>query len=310
VDIEIITTEELNPRSINIDISSTEDILKIINNEDKTVAATVEGQISKITEAVEIIYGRLKGNGRLFYVGCGTSGRIGILDASECPPTYGTDPEMVQGIIAGGQTAITTAVEGVEDDYNSGILDISEKNIKQDDVIVGITASGRAAYVIGALEYARKCGAATIGISNAKDPLLRKYTDVSIEAVVGPEVIMGSTRMKAGTAEKMILNMISTSVMVKLGKVYQNLMVDLQPNNKKLKERTIRIVMLATNETREVAEKYLEISYGKPKVAIVAILGKVDPEVALKCINKSEGFVKKAVEMAKMIHHTKNDCKF
>ncbi|NSW91461.1 MAG: N-acetylmuramic acid 6-phosphate etherase [Firmicutes bacterium] len=302
MDTEIIVTEELNPRSKNIDISSTEEILKIINDEDKTVAYAVESQIPKIKEAVDIIFKRLKGSGRLFYVGCGTSGRIGILDASECPPTYGTNPEMVQGIIAGGQAAIITAIEGIEDDYDSGVFDISEKNITQEDVVIGITASGRAPYVIGALEYARKCGAATIGISNTKNPLLSRYSDVSIEAVVGPEVIMGSTRMKAGTAQKMILNMISTAVMIKLGKVYQNLMVDLQPNNKKLKERAVRIVMLATNEPREVAEKYLEASHGKPKVAIVAILGKVEPEVALEYLNKSDGFVRRAVEMAKMMH--------
>ncbi len=295
-----LTTEDINKKSKNIDILSTSDIIKIINDEDKTVADIVGGQLQQVGKAVDVIYDRLKRNGRLFYIGCGTSGRIGILDAAECPPTYGTNPQMVQGIIGGGIAAITIASEGVEDDFNRGASDISAREVTRNDVILGITASGRAPYVIGALECAKEYGAATIGISNVETPLLRRCVDVSIEAVTGPEVITGSTRMKAGTAQKLILNMISTAVMIKLGKVYQNLMVDLQPSNKKLRERKIRIVMTATNTPREEAEKYLEASGENSKVAIVAVLSETDPEAAEDFLKKSGGYVRAAIDMANM----------
>jgi N-acetylmuramic acid 6-phosphate etherase len=291
-----LTTEQVNKNSSHIDICSTNRILELINEEDMMVPLIVKKVIPNIEKAVDIIFEKIKKDGRLFYVGAGTSGRIGILDASECPPTYGTDPEMVQGIIAGGYEAVFRAIEGAEDSEEMGKQVIYDKNITDKDVLIGITASGQAPFVLGAVREAKKIGAVTIGISNNYDSLLKKEADIEITPIVGPEVIMGSTRMKAGTSQKLILNMISTAVMVKLGKVYGNLMVDLKPTNTKLKDRCIRIVTYAAGVDRATAEEYLDKSNYNPKLAIVMIKTECSREVCEKLLLEADGFVTRAIE--------------
>lgn len=290
-----LTTEKVNEKSKNIDMCGTEEILKIINSEDRLVPDAVEKEIPNIAKAVDAVVDRLKRGGRLFYIGAGTSGRLGILDASECPPTYGVSHELVQGIIAGGYEAIFKAVEGAEDDEEAGKRVIYEKKITDRDVVVGITASGRTPYVLGAVRAAKIIGAITIGVSNNSTSLVKDEADIAITPVVGPEVVMGSTRMKAGTAQKLVLNMITTASMIKLGKVYGNLMVDLQPTNKKLVDRTIRIVSYATGLSEEEVKKYLNESRYRPKVAIVMIKTGVDAKEAEKLLNKADGFVSRAI---------------
>jgi N-acetylmuramic acid 6-phosphate etherase len=291
-----LTTEQVNKNSSHIDICSTNRILELINDEDINVPLIVKKVITNIEKAVDIIFEKLKKGGRLFYVGAGTSGRMGILDASECPPTYGTDPELVQGIIAGGYEAVFRAVEGAEDNEALGRQVIYDKNITESDVIVGITASGQAPFVLGVIREAKKIGAVTIGISNNYDSQLKNEADLEITPIVGPEVVMGSTRMKAGTSQKLVLNMITTAVMIKLGKVYKNLMVDLKPTNKKLTDRCIRIVMYATGVAYETAEDFLNRSGYSPKLAIVMIETGCSSEVCEKLLNDADGFVTRAIE--------------
>jgi N-acetylmuramic acid 6-phosphate etherase len=235
-------TEEINPHSKGIDQLPVEDILRIINNEDKQVAFAVEKALPVIAQAVNLIIERLERGGRLIYVGAGTSGRLGILDASECVPTFNTSPEQVQGVIAGGMAAITQAIEGAEDDTAAAVQDLEALSVSEHDVVLGIAASGRTPYVQAALEYAGSTGAATVSVNCNIPPKTAPQVDVVITVIVGPEIISGSTRLKAGTAQKMILNMISTTAMIKLGKVYDNLMVDMQPKNQKLRERAVRLV--------------------------------------------------------------------
>lgn len=294
-----LTTEQLNEKTKNIDQLSTKEIVKLINEEDQTVAYAVSEALDDITEAIEVIYKALKEDGRLFYIGAGTSGRIGILDASECPPTFCTPLEMVQGIIAGGPEAIFRAIEGAEDNIEGGKEDLKDKNLTNKDVVVGIAASGRTPYVIGALKYAKEIGAKTIALSCNKNAEISKFADHKIEVIVGPEVLAGSTRLKAATAQKMVLNMITTTTMIKLGKVYKNLMVDLNPSNSKLYERARNIVMLVTGVNYDEANKYLNETNQKVKPAIVMILAKVSFEEALKLLDKAEGNVRKALELAK-----------
>ncbi|HET7615549.1 MAG TPA: N-acetylmuramic acid 6-phosphate etherase, partial [Bacillales bacterium] len=233
-------TEQRNKRSEMLDRLSVEEIIRIMNGEDQSVAASVEKQIPDVTAAIERIVDVVRDGGRLFYVGAGTSGRLGILDASECPPTFGVDPTLVNGIIAGGDRAIRTAIENAEDDERKGMQDLAQLVTKR-DAVVGITSSGRTPYVIGAMKKANEIGAVTVGLSCNPDAELSRYVRFPIEAPVGPEVVTGSTRLKAGTAQKMILNMISTTVMIKLGKVYGNLMVNVQATNEKLRKRVVRI---------------------------------------------------------------------
>lgn len=290
-----LITEKVNEKSKNIDMCGTKEILEIINSEDRLVPDAVAKEIPNIAKAVDVVVDRLKSGGKLFYVGAGTSGRLGILDASECPPTYGVSHELVQGIIAGGYEAIFKAVEGAEDDEEAGKRVIYEKKITDRDVVVGITASGRTPYVLGAVRAAKIIGAITIGVSNNSTSLVKDEADIAITPVVGPEVVMGSTRMKAGTAQKLVLNMITTASMIKLGKVYGNLMVDLQPTNKKLVDRTIRIVSYATGLSEEEVKKYLNESRYRPKVAIVMIKTGVDAKEAEKLLNKADGFVSRAI---------------
>src|SRR5699024_7640904 len=249
-----------NKASMKLDQMSTMEILNVINKEDKKVAAAVETVLPKVNEAIEHIYEALKNDGRLFYVGAGTSGRLGVVDASECPPTFMTSNDMVQTVMAGGNGAFFNAVEGSEDEAAQGAHDIKAKHLTNKDVVVGITASGRTPYPIGALEYARGVGAYTVSLSCNEDSFISQFADTEIEVVVGPEVLTGSTRMKAATAHKMILNMISTTTMVKLGKVYENLMVDVHASNYKLMQRARRIIMEITGVDYDEADQTLALT--------------------------------------------------
>lgn len=300
--LDSLVTEQQNRRSTQIDRKPTEDILNIINNEDQTVPLQIKQSIPDITKVVDRIVECFKNDGRLIYVGTGTSGRIGVLDASECPPTYGTSPEMVQAIIAGGEQAIFKAVEGAEDNEDLGENDIVIHNINEKDIVVGITASGRAPYVIGALKEAKRRGATTVSFTCNKNAELNKFGDYLINIEVGPEVVTGSTRMKAGTAQKLVLNMLTTASMIQVGKVYNNLMVDVQPLNEKLVHRAKRIIENITCCSREEAEELFQVSEGNPKLAIVMHQCKVDREMALKLVNESHGFVYKAIQAYKNIY--------
>ncbi|MFU0782717.1 N-acetylmuramic acid 6-phosphate etherase [Thermoanaerobacterium thermosaccharolyticum] len=301
MNLEKLITEGRNPDTLDIDKLSTEDMLRKINDEDKKVPLAVEKEIPNIAKAVDIAAERLKKGGRLIYLGAGTSGRLGILDASECPPTYGTDPEMIQGIIAGGDTAIRKAVEGAEDNSELGKRDLIERNLSSKDVVVGIAASGRTPYVLGALQYSKEIGASTIGISCNLNCEMKKLVDVMIAPVVGPEVIMGSTRMKAGTAQKLVLNMISTGVMIKLGKVYSNLMVDVQATNEKLVHRAKRIVKLATGADDVIIEQKLSETDYNVKLTILMILTGLEKYEAQKLLNRSEGYIEKALKCHNLV---------
>ncbi len=289
---------------MDIDARSVREILTIINNEDKKVAAAIETEIPEITKAVDLVVRAFKNGGRLIYVGAGTSGRLGVLDAVECPPTYGSDPEMVQGFIAGGEKAMFKAQEGAEDREEGGAADIDAKKIGPKDVVCGIAASLRTPYVVGAVKRAKQLGAHTLYVTtNPREKFdapefsaLSRAIDVKICPVVGPEVIMGSTRMKSGTAQKLVLNMITTTAMVRLGKVYENMMIDLQMTNLKLKERSKRIVMTITGVSYEEAARYLEEAHGHVKSALVMIKAKVDYKTARERLEKADGFVRVAIE--------------
>ena len=276
INLDKIATEQRNQASAHIDQVSTLEMVTIINNEDKKVAEAITPLLPQIAKGVELISAHLQQGGRLFYVGSGTSGRLGILDAAECPPTFSTEPEMVQGVIAGGSQAIFRAQEGAEDSTEGGAKDMMTHKIGPQDVVVGLTASGRTPYVAGALAYAQKQGAPTISITCTDHPEVGKWADISLEALVGPEVVTGSTRMKAGTAQKMILNMLSTGAMIRLGKVYGNLMVDVKASNKKLEARAKRIVQAATGCTEAEAAQGLAQSHGKAREAIDLLRGKYD----------------------------------
>jgi len=295
MDLDKLITEGRNPDTLDIDRLSTEDMLKKINNEDKKVPIAVEKEIPNIAKAVDVIADKLKQGGRLIYIGAGTSGRFGILDASECPPTFGVDPEMVQGIIAGGDVAIRKSVEDAEDKEDLGKEDLKKKNLSSKDVVVGIAASGRTPYVLGALRYAKEVGAHTVGISCNPDSEMKKIVDIMIAPVVGPEVIMGSTRMKAGTAQKLVLNMLSTGAMIKLGKVYSNLMVDVKATNEKLINRAKRIVKLATDADEKVIEKILKETNYNVKLTILIILTGLNQNKAKEFLDRSNGYIAKAL---------------
>ena len=291
-----LNTEQPNRNSKDIDLCSTEEILHIINHEDALVAKAVEKEIPKITIAVDEITKRMKAGGHLFYFGAGTSGRLGVLDASECPPTYGTSPDMVQGYIAGGDKALRISAENCEDDEEEGRLEIIRHKVGSLDAVVGITASGRAPYVIGVAQQAKAAGAYVIGIVTNRPSLLESFTDVCISAEVGNEVITGSTRMKSGTAQKMILNMISTAAMIRLGKVYSNQMVDLRATNEKLKDRAIRIFCDITKADDTVARKYLKEADMETKLAIMMYQSGFDKKQAEKKLEECDGFLRKALE--------------
>lgn len=293
-----LVTEERNPNTLDIDKVSTVEIIELINDEDKKVAYAVEKEKENIAKAVDVIADRLSKGGRLIYVGAGTSGRLGILDASECPPTYGVSPELVQGVIAGGTSAIFKAKEGAEDDFGLGKQDLMEKNLTEKDVVCGIAASGRTPYVIGAMKYAKEIGAAVICISMNPESEMAKLAEIPISVVVGPEVIMGSTRMKAGTAQKMVLNMLSTGAMIKLGKVYGNLMVDVKATNEKLYTRAKRIVMLATGADEKTVEEMLKETNNDVKLSVLMIKTGLNKEKAEALLEKHRGYVGKAIDAA------------
>ncbi|HBF2787061.1 TPA: N-acetylmuramic acid 6-phosphate etherase [Clostridioides difficile] len=294
--LENLVTEGRNKNTLQIDKEDTLGIIELINNEDKTVAYAVEEQKESIAKAVNIIVDRMKQGGRLFYIGAGTSGRIGILDATECPPTYGVDFELVQAIIAGGNQAIFKAIEGAEDDKELGKQDIIDRGVTSKDVICGIAASGRTPYVIGAMEYAKELGCAVLSITMNPDSEMSKKADLPINIIVGAEVIMGSTRMKSGTAQKMVCNMLTTASMVKMGKVYSNLMVDVKTSNEKLVERAKRIIMIATNVKYDVAEKFLEEADNSVKLAIFMIKSGLDKDSAKSILDRQEGYISEALK--------------
>ncbi|MGL5933129.1 MAG: N-acetylmuramic acid 6-phosphate etherase [Cetobacterium sp.] len=295
LNLKSLTTESRNQNTLDIDRVSTIEMVKKINDEDKKVAEAVEKELPQIAEAIDGIVERLKKGGRLIYIGAGTSGRLGILDASECPPTYGVSEELVQGVIAGGQEAIFRAQEGAEDSKELAINDLKEKNITKLDVIVGLAASGRTPYVIGGLEYANEIGALTISVTCNANSAVANTAQIAISPVVGPEVVTGSTRLKSGTAQKLVLNMLSTSSMIKLGKVYGNLMVDVQSTNEKLVERAKKIVSEATGVDTDIAAEYLNETKSNVKLAIFMILSKLSLDEAKNKLEKHDGYIAKAL---------------
>ena len=295
LNLKSLTTESRNQNTLDIDRVSTIEMVKKINDEDKKVAEAVEKELPQIAEAIDGIVERLKKGGRLIYIGAGTSGRLGILDASECPPTYGVSEELVQGVIAGGQEAIFRAQEGAEDSKELAINDLKEKNITKLDVIVGLAASGRTPYVIGGLEYANEIGALTISVTCNANSAVANTAQIAISPVVGPEVVTGSTRLKSGTAQKLVLNMLSTGSMIKLGKVYGNLMVDVQSTNEKLVERAKKIVSEATGVDTDIAAEYLNKTKSNVKLAIFMILSKLSLDEAKNKLEKHDGYIAKAL---------------
>ena len=295
MDLNSINTEQRNSKTTHIDTMSTLDMVKLINEEDKKVAIAVGEEAEHIAAAVDVIAGQLGQGGRLVYVGCGTSGRLGILDAVECPPTYSTDPEEVIGLIAGGNEAIFRAKEGAEDDPVQSVEDLKKINFSSRDVLVGIAASGRTPYVLGAMEYARKLGAHVIGISCSTGSQVEQAAEIAITPLPGPEVVTGSTRMKSGTAQKMVLNMLSTGAMIKLGKVYGNLMVDVKPSNEKLVERCKRIVCQATGVDYDTAARTLQACGYRAKVAIVMLKTGTDAHRAEQLLAQHDNRVAAAI---------------
>jgi len=291
-----IMTEERNPASMKIDLMDTEEIICLINQEDAKVAEAVRVEIPAIKKAVDMIVARMKEGGRLFYVGAGTSGRLGILDAIECGPTFGVENGKVVGILAGGEKAMFVAQEDTEDNFNMGAKEVKKYGINDLDSVIGIAASGNTPYVLGAVKEAKKHGALTIGLVCIIGSLLEKKVDVIIAPFVGPEIITGSTRMKAGTAQKMVLNMISTTVMIKLGKVYSNLMVALNPSNYKLRERAKNIFMEITNANYETAEEYLKKAGYNIKAAIVMYQKGVTLKEAIKLLKEKEGILVRIID--------------
>ena len=290
-----LTTEADNPASHDIDSLSAIEIVQLMNQQDAGIAAAVAKEIEPIARAVDVIAKRIRAGGRLIYLGAGTSGRLGVLDASECPPTFSTPPEMVVGLIAGGRDALTRAIEGAEDHPELGERDLAEAKLSEKDVVVGIATSGRTPYVIGGLKYAQRIGATTIGFSCNVDCDLQPHSQIMISPIVGPEVISGSTRMKAGTATKMVLNMLTTGAMVRLGKTYGNRMVDLRASNEKLARRSCRIVSELTGIDACEAETLLDQCNGEVKTAIVACLRAVHPDAARKLLADADGHLRGAL---------------
>ncbi|WP_353735839.1 N-acetylmuramic acid 6-phosphate etherase [Actinobacillus suis] len=288
-------TEQRNPHSMNIDQLSALELVKVINQEDKQVPLAVEKCLPQIAQAVEKIVQAFQNGGRLVYIGAGTSGRLGVLDASECPPTYGVSPEMVVGIIAGGERALRHPIEGAEDNTEQGKADLQAVNFSQKDVLVGIAASGRTPYVIGALEYAKSLGSTTVSIASNPNSAMAQIAEIAIDTIVGPEVLTGSSRMKSGTAQKLVLNMLTTASMVMIGKCYSNLMVDVQASNEKLKARAIKIVMEATECDRTVAENALKIAENNAKLAIMMILSDSDKTTAEQLLSVHRGKLRQAL---------------
>ncbi|WP_406170736.1 N-acetylmuramic acid 6-phosphate etherase [Streptomyces sp. NBC_00996] len=297
-ELETLTTEAFRPELAEIDQLATLEIAKIMNGEDATVPTAVAAQLPLIAATIDDIADRMSRGGRLIYTGAGTAGRLGVLDASECPPTFNTDPSEVVGLIAGGPTAMITSIEGAEDSKELAAQDLSGLGLTPDDTVVGISASGRTPYAVGAVEHARARGALTIGLSCNADSPLAAAADHGLEVVVGPELLTGSTRLKAGTAQKLVLNMLSTITMIRLGKTYGNLMVDVRASNEKLRARSRRIVALATGASDEEIEQALTATDGEVKNAILTILGGVDGPTAAHLLDESKGHLRAALAAA------------
>ncbi len=296
IDLGALATEKRNPATTAIDRMSALEIARVMNAEDATVAAAVQEELPQIARAIDGIAARLRQGGRLLYIGAGTSGRLGVLDASECPPTFATPPELVFGWIAGGPEALTRSIEGAEDSAETGRADVARLGLTANDTLVGVAASGRTPYVLGAVSYAKERGTLTVGLACNAGTSLAQLADIMIAPVVGPEVIAGSTRLKAGTAQKMVLNMLSTGAMILLGKTYGNLMVDVQPTNAKLRRRAIGIVREATGLPESAAKTLLHASNDEVKTAIVTALAGVDPGVARERLAAAGGVVRVALE--------------
>lgn len=290
-----LTTEERNEKTMNLDLMPISEILHIMNREDLEVVKSIEKILPTVEKVIEKVVKNFMNGGRLFYVGAGTSGRLGMLDASECPPTFMSDPELVQVVMAGGQSAFFQAVENAEDLLEDGIAKLKERNITQWDSVIGITASGSTPFVMGALQYAKSVGAFTVSLTSNLNSEISSHVDEAIEVVVGPEILTGSTRLKAATSHKMILNMISTASMVQLGKAYENLMVDVHASNKKLIERAKRIVIMATGCKYEVAEETLNRTKFAVKPAIVMLKTNQDYEQVIRALEQVNGHTRKAI---------------
>ena len=291
-----LITEQRNPNSMNVDSLSALEIVQLMNQEDKQVPLAIEKCLPQIAQAVECIVAAFQQGGRLVYIGAGTSGRLGVLDASECPPTFGVLPEMVKGIIAGGERALRHPIEGAEDSKSQAVVDLQTIQFSSKDVLVGIAASGRTPYVIGALEYAKSLGSVTTSIASNPNSAMANIVDIAIDTVVGPEVLTGSSRLKSGTAQKLVLNMLTTASMILMGKCYQNLMVDVQASNEKLKARAIRIVMQATDCDKALAEETLKQADQNAKLAIMMILSGLDRAQAEALLEKHQGKLQLALK--------------
>lgn len=290
-----MVTEQRNTDSMDIDRLNALEIVKIINREDQRVPLAVERCLPQIAQAVEKIVAAFRQGGRLIYIGAGTSGRLGVLDASECPPTYGVSPDMVVGIIAGGEQALRRPIEGAEDNPQQGQTDLEKIRFSAKDVLVGIAASGRTPYVIGALNYAKSLNAVTIAVASNPGSAMAKIADIAIETVVGQEVLTGSSRMKSGTAQKLVLNILTTASMILMGKCYQNLMVDVQASNEKLRARALRIVMQATECSEETAQQTLQRADNNAKLAIMMILSGLEKAAAVQLLNRHQGKLRQAL---------------
>ena len=291
-----LITEQRNPNSMHVDSLSALEIVQLMNEEDKQVPLAIEKCLPQIAQAVERIVAAFQQGGRLVYIGAGTSGRLGVLDASECPPTFGVSPEMVKGIIAGGERALRHPIEGAEDSKTQAVVDLQTIQFSSKDVLVGIAASGRTPYVIGALEYAKSLGSVTVSIASNPNSAMANIVDIAIDTVVGPEVLTGSSRLKSGTAQKLVLNMLTTTSMILMGKCYQNLMVDVQASNEKLKARAIRIVMQATDCDKALAEETLKQADQNAKLAIMMILSGLDRAQAEALLEKHQGKLQLALK--------------
>ena len=291
-----LITEQRNPNSMHVDSLSALEIVQLMNKEDKQVPLAIEKCLPQIAQAVECIVAAFQQGGRLVYIGAGTSGRLGVLDASECPPTFGVSPEMVKGIIAGGERALRHPIEGAEDSKTHAVVDLQTIQFSSKDVLVGIAASGRTPYVIGALEYAKSLGSVTVSITSNPNSAMANIVDIAIDTVVGPEVLTGSSRLKSGTAQKLVLNMLTTASMILMGKCYQNLMVDVQASNEKLKARAIRIVMQATDCDKALAEETLKQADQNAKLAIMMILSGLERVQAETLLEKHQGKLQLALK--------------
>lgn len=291
-----LITEQRNLNSMHVDSLSALEIVQLMNQEDKQVPLAIEKCLPQIAQAVECIVAAFQQGGRLVYIGAGTSGRLGVLDASECPPTFGVSPEMVKGIIAGGERALRHPIEGAEDSKAQAVVDLQTIHFSSKDVLVGIAASGRTPYVIGALEYAKSLGSVTVSIASNPNSAMANIVDIAIDTVVGPEVLTGSSRLKSGTAQKLVLNMLTTASMILMGKCYQNLMVDVQASNEKLKARAIRIVMQATDCDKALAEEILKQADQNAKLAIMMILSRLDRAQAETLLEKHQGKLQLALK--------------